>query len=365
MKIGVPKEIKSQESRVGLTPSGAEMLIRNNHQVFIQSQAGVESGYTDNEYKDVGCTLLSSIEEIYEIGEMIVKVKEPIEPEYSLIQEGQILFTYFHFASSLELTKAMMKSKAICIAYETVEVDGTLPLLIPMSEVAGRMATQQGAKYLEKPQKGMGILIGGIPGVAPVNVLVLGGGVAGTEAAKVAAGMGANVTILDTNLKRIRQLKEFMPANVTCLYSSKTTIESLLPNTQLVIGSVLVKGAKAPKLISKEMLASMPKYSVIVDIAIDQGGCFESSKPTTHQNPIYLEDDIVHYAVTNMPGAVPFTSTQGLTNATFPYALAIANKGWEKACQDDLALKKGLNIINGDIVYPEVADAFSLKLKNI
>jgi len=365
MIIGVPKEIKPQEERVGLTPSGANILIQNGHKVYVQKKAGLGSGFSDNDYQTVGCILLDSIEEIYAIAEMIVKVKEPIKLEYNLVREGQILFTFFHFASSKELTEAMLKSGAICIAYETVEVNGVLPLLIPMSEVAGRMATQQGAKYLEKPQKGYGILLGGIPGVAPANVLVLGGGIAGTQAALVASGMGANVFILDTNLERIRDLSQFMPSNVTPLYSNQSIIEKYLPQTHLVIGSVLLKGAKAPRLISREMLGLMPQGSVMIDIAIDQGGCFETSEPTTHNDPVRVIDGIVHYAVTNMPGAVPFTSTLGLTNATLYYALKIANQGWKEACKRNLAIKKGLNIVAGDIVYKEVAEAFSFKYKEI
>ena len=365
MIIGIPKEIKPQEERVGVTPSGASILIQNGHKVYVQKKAGLGSGFIDDDYQSIGCTLLDSIEEIYAIAEMIIKVKEPIKPEYTLIREGQILFTFFHFASSKELTEAMVKSGAICIAYETVEINGVLPLLIPMSEVAGRMATQQGAKFLEKPQKGYGILLGGIPGVVPANVLILGGGVAGTQAALVASGMGANVYILDTNLDRIRHLSQFMPTNVTSLYSNQSIIEKYLPQTHLVIGSVLLKGAKAPQLISRKMLGLMPQGSVMIDIAIDQGGCFETSEPTTHKNPIKMVDGIVHYAVTNMPGAVPFTSTLGLTNATLYYALKIANEGWKEASKKNIDIKKGLNIVMGDIVYKEVAEVFSFKYKEI
>jgi len=291
---------------------------------------------------------------------MIIKVKEPIEEEYKLIKSNHLIFTFFHFASSEKLTKAMINSGAVCLAYETVEKNGKLPLLIPMSEVAGRMATQQGAKFLEKPQDGFGILLGGVPGVQPANVMILGGGISGTEAAKMAAGLGANVTIFDNNLERLRELENIMPANVTPIYSNQLNIEKEVKRSHLIIGSVLIPGSKAPKLITESMLSDMIPGTVLVDIAIDQGGCFESSKPTTHKNPIFIKKGIIHYAVTNMPGAVPNTSTTALTNATLNYALELANKGWKKACKDNNALARGLNIINGEVVYKEVADAFSL-----
>ncbi|MGB2514007.1 MAG: alanine dehydrogenase, partial [Flavobacteriaceae bacterium] len=293
--------------------------------------------------------------------EMIIKVKEPIAEEYPLIQADQLLFTYFHFASSNQLTQAMIKTKAICLAYETVEEQGKLPLLIPMSEVAGRMATQEGAKYLEKTFGGFGILLGGVTGVQPANVMVIGGGVSGTEAARMAAGLGANVTILDTNLERLRVLESIMPANVTPVYSNSYTIEEELKRSHLIIGTVLIPGAEAPKLIGKEMLSKMMPGTVLVDVAIDQGGCFETSEPTTHDKPIRIKEGIIHYAVTNMPGAVPNTSTTALTNATLHYALELANKGWKKACKENKALLKGLNIAQGKVVYKEVAEAFDLE----
>ena len=360
MKIGVPTEIKPHESRVGVTPAGAQALIRSGHDVNIQRGAGELSGFSDTEFEKVGCSFSDSIEGIYKLSEMIIKVKEPIAAEYDLIQPNQLLFTYFHFASSETLTKAMIKSGAVCLAYETVEDNETLPLLIPMSEVAGRMATQEGAKYLEKPQGGLGILLGGVTGVKPANVLIIGGGVSGTEAARMAAGLGANVTILDTNLNRLRTLESIMPANVTPVYSTAHTIDKEVRRSHLIIGTVLIPGSKAPKLIRKEMLSMMLPGTVLVDVAIDQGGCFETSEPTTHDSPIFIKEGIIHYAVTNMPGAVPFTSTTALTNATLRYALELANKGWKLACVENKALAKGLNIINGSIVYKEVADAFDL-----
>ena len=360
MKIGVPIEIKPHESRVGVTPAGAQALIRSGHDVNIQRGAGELSGFSDTEFEKVGCSFSDSIEGVYKLAEMIIKVKEPIAAEYDLIQPNQLLFTYFHFASSETLTKAMIKSGAVCLAYETVEDNETLPLLIPMSEVAGRMATQEGAKYLEKPQGGLGILLGGVTGVKPANVLIIGGGVSGTEAARMAAGLGANVTILDTNLNRLRTLESIMPANVTPVYSTAHTIDKEVRRSHLIIGTVLIPGSKAPKLIRKEMLSMMLPGTVLVDVAIDQGGCFETSEPTTHDSPIFIKEGIIHYAVTNMPGAVPFTSTTALTNATLRYALELANNGWKHACVENKALAKGLNIINGSIVYKEVADAFDL-----
>ena len=361
MRIGVPKEIKPQEARVGLTPAGALTLIRSGHKVSIQKGAGLLSGISDKAYFQVGCKLVDDIESIYHNSEMIIKVKEPIQEEYALIQKGQLLFTYFHFASSEELTNAMIKSEAICLAYETVEDKGKLPLLIPMSEVAGRMATQEGAKYLEKPFGGFGILLGGVTGVQPANVMVIGGGVSGREAARMAAGLGANVTILDTNLDRLRELESIMLANVTPVYSNSYTIEEELKRSHLIIGTVLIPGSKAPKLIRKEMLSKMMPGTVLVDVAIDQGGCFETSEPTTHDAPIKIKEGIIHYAVTNMPGAVPNTSTTALTNATLSYALQLANKGWKTACDENTALAKGLNIVQGKVVYKEVAEAFDLE----
>ncbi|MFQ3341664.1 MAG: alanine dehydrogenase [Flavobacteriaceae bacterium] len=361
MKIGVPTEIKPHESRVGLTPAGAEALIRSGHEVNIQRGAGELSGFSDTEFENVGCTFSDTIRAVYSTAEMIIKVKEPIEAEYDLIQPNQLLFTYFHFASSELLTRSMIKSGAVCLAYETVEDNGALPLLIPMSEVAGRMATQEGAKYLEKPQGGLGILLGGVTGVKPANVLIIGGGVSGTEAARMAAGLGANVTILDTNLNRLRFLESIMPANVTPVYSTAHTIDKEVRRSHLIIGTVLIPGSKTPKLIRKEMLATMLPGTVLVDVAIDQGGCFETSEPTTHDAPIIIKEGIIHYAVTNMPGAVPFTSTTALTNATLSYALQLANKGWKVACLENKALARGLNVVNGKVVYKEVADAFDIE----
>ena len=360
MKIGVPKEIKPQEARVGLTPAGALSFIEAGHEVRIQNDAGLLSGFTNKSYEQVGCMIENDLSAIYEFAEMIIKVKEPISEEYNLIKPNQLLFTYFHFASSKKLTDAMIQSKAICLAYETVEDNGKLPLLIPMSEVAGRMATQEGAKYLEKPQGGFGILLGGVTGVKPANIMVIGGGVAGAEAALMGAGLGANVTIFDTNLDRLRYLESNMPANVTPIFSNQYSLEKEIKRSHLIIGTVLIPGSKAPKLIKKEMLSKMMPGTVLVDVAIDQGGCFETSEPTTHEKPIIIKEGIIHYAVTNMPGAVPNTSTTALTNATLNYALELANKGWKKACKDNNALARGLNIINGEVVYKEVADAFSL-----
>ncbi|UXP30863.1 alanine dehydrogenase [Reichenbachiella agarivorans] len=365
MIIGVPKEIKNNENRVALTPSGTKELIKHGHQVFIQSTAGEGSGFADEEYVSVGAKLLPTIEDVYQVAEMIIKVKEPIEAEYNLIKEDQLLFTYFHFASHEPLTKAMISSKAVCLAYETVEKNRSLPLLVPMSEVAGRMSIQQGAKYLEKPMKGRGILLGGVPGVHPAKVMILGGGVVGTEAAKMAAGLGADVTILDLSLERLRYLDDVMPANVKTLMSSEYNIRELIKDHDLIIGAVLVPGAKAPKLITKDMLKDMRPGTVLVDVAIDQGGCMETTRPTTHQDPIFIVDDVVHYSVANMPGAVPYTSTLALTNATLPYAIQLANKGWKKACQENLDLKPGLNIIKGEIVYKAVAEAFDLPYQSV
>lgn len=361
MIIGVPKEIKNNENRVALTPSGVKELKRHGHQVFVQKTAGEGSGFSDEEYTSVGAELLPTIEDVYGKAEMIIKVKEPIEPEYKLIKEDQLVFTYFHFASHEPLTKAMIDSKSVCLAYETVEkADRSLPLLVPMSEVAGRMSIQQGAKYLEKPLKGRGILLGGVPGVRPAKVMILGGGVVGTEAAKMAAGMGADVTILDLSLPRLRYLDDVMPANVKTLMSSEYNIREMIQDHDLIVGAVLIPGAKAPKLITRDMLKDMRPGTVLVDVAVDQGGCFETTKPTTHQDPTYMIDDVVHYSVANMPGAVPYTSTLALTNATLPYAIQLANKGWEKACKENNELKLGLNVIKGDVVYKGVSDAFDL-----
>ena len=366
MIIGVPKEIKNNENRVALTPAGASELVKNGHTLYVQATAGNGSGFSDEEYVSAGAKILPTIEEVYGIAEMIIKVKEPIESEYPLIKENQLLFTYFHFASYEPLTHAMIKSKSVCLAYETVErPDRSLPLLVPMSEVAGRMSIQEGAKYLEKPMGGRGILLGGVPGVKPANVIVLGGGIVGTQAAKMAAGLGANVTLMDISLPRLRQLDDTMPANVNTQYSNEYNIREAIKTADLVIGGVLIPGAKAPKLITRDMLPTMRKGSVIVDVAIDQGGCFETSKPTTHAEPCYEVDGVVHYCVANMPGAVPYTSTLALTNATLPYAIQLANKGWKKACADNNDLKLGLNVVNGQVVYKGVAEAFSLPYTSV
>ena len=362
MKIGVPKEIKNNESRVGLTPAGVFELVKNNHAVFIQKGAGFGSGFFDADYQKVGATILDTIEDIYAIAEMIVKVKEPIAEEYTLIKPDQVVFTYFHFASSETLTKAMIKSQSVCIAYETVEdKDGSLPLLTPMSEVAGRMAIQQGAKYLEKPIKGRGVLLGGVPGVPPGRVLVLGAGTVGIQAAKMAAGLGAHVTIMDINMKQLRYVNDVMPNHVVTEFSSEFNIRRRIKDHDLIIGGVLIKGAKAPKLITRDMLKDMRPGTVVVDVAVDQGGCFETSRPTTHEDPTYIIDDVVHYCVANMPGAVPNTSTLALTNVTLPYVLKLANLGWEAACAKDSLLKKGLNIVKGKVVYKEIIEAFNWK----
>ncbi|MCE2778516.1 MAG: alanine dehydrogenase, partial [Algoriphagus sp.] len=322
MIIGVPKEIKNNENRVALTPAGAKELIKRGHQVYVQQTAGIGSGFSDEDYKSAGASILPSIEATYQIAEMIMKVKEPIESEYSLIKPNQLLFTYFHFASYEPLTKAMVASKAICLAYETVEkADRSLPLLVPMSEVAGRMAIQKGANYLEKPLGGRGILLGGVPGVLPAKVLILGGGIVGTQAAWMAAGLGADVIIMDVSLPRMRYLADVMPANVKTMMSNEYNIREQIKQADLIVGAVLIPGAKAPHLITKDMLKDMKKGAVLVDVAVDQGGCIETCKPTTHENPTYIIDDVVHYCVANMPGAVPYTSTLALTNATLPYAI--------------------------------------------
>lgn len=361
MIIGVPKEIKNNENRVALTPAGAQELVKRGHEVYVQATAGEGSGFVDAEYESAGAKILPSIEETYAIAEMIMKVKEPIEPEYKLIKEDQLVFTYFHFASYEPLTKAMIESKSVCLAYETVEKsDRSLPLLVPMSEVAGRMAIQEGAKYLEKPLKGRGILLGGVPGVRPAKVLILGGGVVGTNAAKMASGMGADVTIMDLSLPRLRYLDDIMPANVNTFMSNEYNIRELIATHDLIVGAVLIPGAKAPNLITRDMLKDMRPGTVLVDVAVDQGGCIETCKPTTHEDPTYIIDDVVHYCVANMPGAVPYTSTLALTNATLPYAIQLANKGWKKACSDNNELRLGLNVIKGDVVYKAVAEAFSL-----
>ena len=366
MKVGIPKEIKNNENRVGMTPSGVAELTKRGHKVSVQHTAGEGSGFSDDDYVAAGARILPTIEAVYRECDMIVKVKEPIAPEYNLVREGQLIFTYFHFACEEELTAAMIKSKAVCLAYETVQLpNGTLPLLQPMSEVAGRMATLNGAYYLQKTKGGKGKLISGGPGVSPAKVLVLGGGVVGEAAALMAAGLGADVTIADISLPRLRQLDIETPANVHTLYSSAHNIRQLLPTVDIVVGSVLVPGDKTPHLITRDMLKLMEPGTVLGDLDIDQGGCFESSRPTTHSDPVYVEDGILHYCGANIPGAVPHTSTLALTNATLHYALHLADKGWEQACNDDPALATGLNIVEGKFTYKAVADVFSLPYEPI
>lgn len=366
MIIGVPKEIKNNENRVALTPAGTQELVKRGHTVYVQQGAGAGSGFTDDEYAGAGAKMIADAAEVFRLAEMIIKVKEPIEQEYSLIRKGQLVFTYFHFASYEPLAKAMISSGAICLAYETVErEDGSLPLLIPMSEVAGRMAIQEGAKYLEKPLKGRGVLLGGVPGVKPAKVLILGAGIVGTNAAKIAAGMGADVTIVDINLQRLRYLDDVMPKNVRTMVSNEYSIREMVKDHDLIVGGVLIPGAKAPRLISRDMLKTMRPGTVLVDVAVDQGGCIETCTPTTHENPTFIIDDVVHYCVANMPGAVPYTSTLALTNATLPYAVRLANYGWKKACADNPDLKNGLNIIAGQVVYKAVADAFNLPFHQV
>lgn len=366
MVIGVPKEIKNNENRVALTPAGVAELRKHGHTVYVQVNAGVGSGFEDGEYIAAGAQMLPTIEDVYGIAEMIMKVKEPIAQEYNLIKENQLLFTYFHFASSEELTHAMIERKAICLAYETVEkTDRSLPLLVPMSEVAGRMAIQEGAKYLEKPQKGRGILLGGVPGVKPAKVLVLGGGIVGAQAARMAAGLGAHVTLMDISLPRLRYLADVMPENVDTMMSNDYNIREEVKHADLIVGAVLIPGAKAPHLVTRDMLKLMRPGTVLVDVAVDQGGCIETCRPTTHEDPTYIIDDVVHYCVANMPGAVPYTSTVALTNATLPYALQLANKGWQQACRDNAELRLGLNVVGGKIVYKGVADAFGLPLSTV
>jgi len=366
MIIGVPKEIKNNENRVALTPAGAKELIKRGHTVYMQSTAGNGSGFSDQMYIDAGANILPTIEETYDIAEMVMKVKEPIASEYGLIKKDQLVFTYFHFASGEALTHAMIDSGSVCLAYETVEKsDRSLPLLVPMSEVAGRMAIQEGAKYLEKPMGGRGILLGGVPGVRPAKVMILGGGVVGTNAAKIAAGMGADVTMMDISLSRLRYLDDVMPANVNTFMSNEYNIRELLPSHDLIVGAVLIPGAKAPHLITKEMLKEMRPGTVVVDVAVDQGGCIETCKPTTHENPTFVVDDILHYCVANMPGAVPYTSTLALTNATLPYAIQLANKGWKKACIENKELELGLNVVEGKVCYKGVSDAFGLEYTDV
>ena len=366
MKIGIPKEIKNNENRVGMTPAGVAELVKHGHEVFVQHTAGESSGFADQEYEKMGAKILPTIEDVYQAADMIIKVKEPIESEYNLVKEGQLVFTYFHFACSRPLTEAMIKSKGVCLAYETVQLpDRSLPLLTPMSEIAGRMATISGTYYLQKTKGGNGKLICGVPGVKPAKVVVLGGGIVGQAAARVAAGMGADVITTDIPLPRLRELAATMPANVNTLYSSSQNVANEIKDADIVVGAVLIPGAKAPHLITRDMLKTMQPGAVLVDVAIDQGGCFETSHPTTHSEPVYEVDGVIHYAVANIPGAVPYTSTSALTNATLKYALALADKGWRKACKEDEALFKGLNIVEGKVTFKAVADVFGLPYEPI
>jgi len=362
MIVGILKEIKAEENRVCMTPAGVEVMRQNGHTVLVEKNAGTGSGFEDERYVAAGAEMIETAREIFERSDMVMHVKEPLPPEYDLIREDQIIFTYLHLAAAEELTNVLIKSGSVNIAYETIQkADGSLPLLTPMSEVAGRMAMQEGAKYLEMAQGGHGVLLGGVPGVDPGTVLVIGGGIVGTNAAKMACGLGAKVYILDMNLDRLRYLSDVMPSNCFPLMASPATIRKLAREANVIIGAVLIAGAKAPKLVTRDMLQTMKKGAVLVDVAIDQGGCFETSKPTTHVDPIYMVDGVVHYCVANMPGAVPRTSTLALTNATLPYAVEIANKGWEGAMRKNPEIKRGANVIKGKVTYKAVAEAFGLE----
>lgn len=361
MIVGVPKEIKSNENRIAVVPGGAEALVARGHQVLVEKGGGLGSGFEDSAYEAVGAEIVADVDELWRRAEMIVKVKEPIEPEYPRMRQGQVLFTYFHFAADETLTRTTLEKKSVAIAYETVQLStGELPLLTPMSEVAGRMAVQEGAKYLEKVQGGCGVLLGGVPGVLPAEVVILGGGVVGTNAAWIAAGFGAHVTILDLDLDRLRYLADVMPANVDTLFSNRRNILEQIARADLLIGAVLLPGAKAPSLVTEEDLKLMKDGSVIVDVAVDQGGCVETVRPTTHDDPIYVVEGVIHYCVANMPGAVPRTSTLALTNATFPYLTALADKGWVTACKDDPCLALGVNAVDGKLTYAAVGEAFGI-----
>jgi alanine dehydrogenase len=366
MRVGILKEIKTEENRVSMTPAGAEVLTGHGHEVWVEAEAGAGSGFSDSEYLEAGAVIKSTPKEIFEYCEMVMHVKEPLPPEYDLLRPGQILFTYLHLAAAERLTRVLINSKSVCIAYETVKkADGSLPLLTPMSEVAGRMAIQQGAKYLEMAAGGGGILLGGVPGVDPGKVVVIGAGVVGINAARMACGLGARVFLMDTSLDRLRRVAEVMPANCFTLFASPSAIRKHISDADVVVGAVLLVGAKAPRLITREMLKSMQKGAVLVDVAIDQGGCFETSKPTTHNDPVYIVDGVVHYCVANMPGAVAKTSTHALTNATLPYALEIADKGWKRACAENPEIREGANVILGHITCPGVAQAFAMPYKTV
>jgi alanine dehydrogenase len=366
MIVGILKEIKTEENRVCMTPAGVEVMRQNGHEVLVEKNAGMGSGFDNKAYQTAGAEIIDTPKEIFKRAKMVMHVKEPLPAEYDLIRKDQIVFTYLHLAAAEELTYVLIKSGSIGIAYETIQKeDGSLPLLTPMSEVAGRMAIQQGAKYLEMAHGGHGVLLGGVPGVDPGTVVIIGGGVVGTNAAKMACGLGAKVYILDMNLERLRYLSDVMPSNCFLLMSKPTTIRRLIKEADVVVGAVLIPGAKAPRLITRKMLKTMKKGAVLVDVAIDQGGCFETSKATTHGEPIYTVDGVVHYCVANMPGAVPKTSTLALTNATLPYAVEIANKGWTKAMQENPEIKLGANVVKGKVTYEGVADAFGLEFTPI
>ena len=361
MIIGVPKEIKAQESRVALTPAGVDAFVRAGHKVYVETGAGLGSSFTDDQYVEQGAEILPEAAKVWEVAEMIMKVKEPLESEYKYFKEDLIIFTYLHLAAEEKLTKALVESKAVAIAYETVQnPDRSLPLLTPMSEVAGRMAVQQGAIYLEKTRGGKGLLVDGVPGVAPAHIVIVGAGIVGTGAIRRAIGLGARVTVLDVNVDRLRYLGEVFMGKLETVYSNNYNLTQAVKTADLVVGAVLIPGAKAPKLVTEEMVKQMEPGSVIVDVAIDQGGCIETIRPTTHQDPVYVEHGVVHYGVTNIPGAVSQTSTLALTNVTLPYAVRIANKGWKQALTDELPLRKGANVLQGKVVYKAVADTFDL-----
>ncbi len=366
MIIGVLREIKTEEYRVAMTPAGAEVLERHGHGVIVEQNAGLGSGFSDDAYRSAGAEIVGSAAEVYARSRLVMHVKEPQPAEYPLIRSGQVVFTYFHLAASEALTRAIIKTRCVALAYETIrKIDGTLPLLTPMSEVAGRMAIQEGAKYLEMEYGGEGLLLGGVPGVEPATVLVIGAGTVGTQAARMACGLGARVYLIDSCLQRLRDLSEVMPPNCVTLVSSPATIRRLIREADLVVGSVLIPGAKAPKLVTRDMLAQMKKGAVLVDVAIDQGGCFETSRPTTHKDPIYTVDGIIHYCVANMPGAVAKTSTMALTNATLPYAVEIADKGWKQAMRENPEIGEGANVVAGKVTHRGVAEAFGLKFTPI
>jgi alanine dehydrogenase len=366
MIVGILKEIKAEENRVCMTPAGVEVMKQNGHEVLVEKDAGKGSGFSNRAYAEAGAEIVNTPAAIFKRAKMVMHVKEPLPTEYKLIRKDQIIFTYLHLAAAEELTQVLIKSGSISIAYETIQKeDGSLPLLTPMSEVAGRMAIQQGAKYLEMEHGGHGVLLGGVPGVDPGTVVIIGGGVVGTNAAKMACGLGAKVYILDMNLERLRYLSDVMPSNCFLLMSKPTTVRRLIKEADVVVGAVLIPGAKAPKLLTREMLKTMKKGAVLVDVAIDQGGCFETSKATTHGQPIYTVDGVVHYCVANMPGAVPKTSTLALTNATLPYAVEIADKGWRKAMKQNPEIKHGANVVKGKVTYRGVAEAFGLKFTSI